>query len=115
MSHDFLADVIADIATDLPSSHVAAWAAVLTSVDKPSAAVEAGLIDARPGYATSRHAQQLVQAWLAMAPSLHGTAVALALLSAARIQQQAASRRTDLVISGPSSPSVPVRLTSSVV
>ncbi len=115
MTHDLLADVIADITTDLPPGHIATWATVLMSADRPSAAVEATLIDARPGYATSRHAQQLVQAWQSTAPALPGTAVALALRSATRLQQQSASRRTDLVISGPTSPSVPVRLTSSVV
>ncbi|MFI1994910.1 DISARM system phospholipase D-like protein DrmC [Actinoplanes sp. NPDC020271] len=70
---------------------------------------------ARPGFSTSTHARSLVQAWDATAHKLPGTAIAVALRSAARIQEQAASRRTDLVISGPISPSVPVRLTSSVV
>lgn len=115
MSHDDLMETIAEIATELPPAHISAWADVLTSVDEPSPALEAALIDARPGYAASRHAQQLVQAWRATATTLPGAAIVLALRSAARIQQQAAARRADLVISGPTSPSVPVRLTSSVV
>lgn len=61
------------------------------------------------------HTRRLLDAWRTHAPELHGAAVALALSSAAQVHQQVAARRTELVITGPTSPSVPVRLTSSVV
>lgn len=115
MSYETFADTIADIAADLPAGHISAWSATLSTLDIPDADVEAALIDARPGYAVATHARRLVQAWRIEAADLPGPAVALALYSAARVHHRAAAQRTELVISGPTSPSVPVRLTSSVV
>ncbi|GAB2961453.1 DISARM system phospholipase D-like protein DrmC [Micromonospora polyrhachis] len=115
MSHEAFANIIAGIAAELPAGHVTAWADVLAEVTAPDRSVEAALIDARPGYAIASHVRQLLVAWRTEAPELPGPAIALALRSAAHLHQQAAAQRTELVISGPTSPSVPVRLTSSVV
>ncbi|MFD0817076.1 DISARM system phospholipase D-like protein DrmC [Micromonospora zhanjiangensis] len=115
MSHDGFATILAGIAGALPADHVAAWADVLLAATGPGHPVEADLIDARPGHAISTQARRLITAWRTEAPELPGVAVALALRSAARVHQRAAAERTDLVISGPTSPSVSVRLTSSVV
>ncbi|MEH1129592.1 DISARM system phospholipase D-like protein DrmC [Micromonospora sp. CPCC 206061] len=115
MSHDALALVLADVAADLPVSHIEAWAAALSTASRPTPAVEATLIDTRPGYAVATNAQRLVDAWRSYAPDLAGAGVALALRAAANLQQRADADRTELVISGPTSASVPVRLTSSVV
>ncbi|MEO3778164.1 DISARM system phospholipase D-like protein DrmC [Micromonospora sp. B11E3] len=116
MSHERFAEVVADLAAALPAAHVAAWAGVLARVGGPGdGGVAAELIDARPGYAVAAHAARLVASWRAEAPDLSGSAVALALRGAALLQQHAEARRTELVVSGPTSASVPVRLTSSVV
>jgi len=109
------AETIAGIAAALPDGHLAAWRRVLATVDAPDGQVEAALIDAQPGYLVATHARRLVASWRAEAPDLPGPAVALALGSAATIHRRATARRTELVVSGPVSPSVPVRLTSSVV
>ena len=55
-----LATVIADLAERLPAGHLAAWARVLRAIpadDLPAnvRALEARLIDARPGVALGRH------------------------------------------------------------
>ncbi|WFE22624.1 DISARM system phospholipase D-like protein DrmC [Solwaraspora sp. WMMD937] len=110
-----MAQTVAELAAELPAGHVAAWAGVLASVARPDATVEAALTDARPGYAVAGHARRLVTAWRTHAPGLPGPAVALALRSAAHLQRRAEARRTELVVSGPSSPAVAVRLTRSVV
>ncbi|MFE9918530.1 DISARM system phospholipase D-like protein DrmC [Micromonospora sp. NPDC005553] len=116
MSYDRFVAVIADIATNLPADHVIAWADVLMSVDTPAdGAVAADLIGARPGFSIGTHAQRLMQSWRNEAPGLTGSAVALALRSAALLQRRADERRTELAVSGPISAAVPVRLTSSVV
>ncbi|WP_121158646.1 DISARM system phospholipase D-like protein DrmC [Micromonospora pisi] len=106
---------LADIAARLPAGHVDAWAAVLTSTAAPDSATEARLIDARPGYAVAAQAHQLVNAWRVNAPAVPGAAVALALRSAAQVHRTTAQHQPSLVINGPTSPNVPVRLTSSVV
>jgi phosphatidylserine/phosphatidylglycerophosphate/cardiolipin synthase-like enzyme len=115
MSDDAFVRVIADVAADLPAGHVAAWSAVLATAYRPDAAVETALIDSRPGYAVATHAHRLMRAWRSYAAKLPGSAVAFALSSAAEVHRREAAKRTVLAISGPSTPSVPVRLTSAVV
>jgi phosphatidylserine/phosphatidylglycerophosphate/cardiolipin synthase-like enzyme len=115
MNQEVFAEVIASVAGSLPDMHITSWCEVLTTADAPDQQIEAALIDVRPGYTVAANARRLVSAWRAEAPAAPGVAVALALVSAAKVHQQAAARRTELVVSGPVSPSVPVRLTSSVV
>jgi phosphatidylserine/phosphatidylglycerophosphate/cardiolipin synthase-like enzyme len=115
MTGDEFTLTLAGIAGDLPDGHIAAWDEVLRRAAGPDPAVEAALTDTRPGHAIAMQARRLVTAWRADAPHLPGPAVALALRSAAYVHRQHAAQRTDVVISGPTSPSVPVRLTSSVV
>ncbi|MEH1014214.1 DISARM system phospholipase D-like protein DrmC [Micromonospora sp. CPCC 206060] len=112
---DSFAAAVAATVAELPAGHVAAWANRLMRVATPDGSVEAALINARPGHLVAAPARRLVRAWSAEAPELTGPAVALALRSAAVLHQQSAGHRTELVVSGPTSPSVPVRLTSSVV
>ena len=54
-------------------------------------------------------------AWRTADPPQPGAAIALALETAALVQADAAASRSDVVISGPSSDSTAVRLTSSVI
>jgi phosphatidylserine/phosphatidylglycerophosphate/cardiolipin synthase-like enzyme len=108
-------EVLAAIVVALPDDHLDAWARVLAGARGPDSLVEAALIDARPGYAVAGHARRLVAAWRDQSPVPPGAAIALALRTAARFHRRAVARRTGLVVSGPVSPSVPVRLTSSVV
>jgi phosphatidylserine/phosphatidylglycerophosphate/cardiolipin synthase-like enzyme len=115
MSQEALAEVIASIAGNLPDMHIASWCEVLTTASASDQHVEAALIDVRPGDTVAAEARRLMTAWRTEAPAVPGVAVALALASAAKVHQQAASHRTQLVVSGPVSPSVSVRLTSSVV
>jgi putative cardiolipin synthase len=114
-----LASVIADLAGRLPSGHVIAWARVLRSVPSGRAvstpALEARLIEARPGFAMAGAAARLIAAWQAAEPPVSGAAVALALESAAYVAARAEAQRGDVVISGPASDSAAVRLTSSVI
>ena len=114
-----LASVVADIAGRLPAGHVTAWAAVLRSVPSGRTvsipALEARLIEARPGFAMAGAVSRLIAAWQAADPPASGPAVALALESAAYVAARAEARRGEVVISGPASDSAAVRLTSSVI
>lgn len=109
-----LAKELAFIGGELSSGHVAAWAEVLRSARRPDRAVEAALIDARPGVALGSLAARLVGVWYRSAPDLPGAAVALALETAAHVQAERAAQRSTIVVSGPVSDAVPVRLTSEV-
>jgi cardiolipin synthase C len=115
-----LAAVIAELAGRLPPGHVAAWAQVLRSVPQldvrtDTKLTEARLIEARPGFAIAGIATRLMAAWRTADPPLPGAAIALALESAALVQADLAARRSDVVVTGPSSDSTAVRLTSSVI
>lgn len=110
-----LAAVIADLAGELPPAHLVAWLRVLRNTAAVGPGTQARLIEAKPGYAIGGKAAALVQAWRAAGTPLSGSAVALALDSAARVQAECAARRSDVVVSGPTSDSASVRLTSSVI
>jgi cardiolipin synthase C len=112
---DDLATELAALATRLSAAQVGAWRAVLDHAPGPEAAVEAALIDVHGGHGTTGAAEQLVSAWRRLAPALPGAAIALALATAAEVHEDTERRRPRLVVSGPTSPAVVVRLTSSVV
>lgn len=114
MTTDRLATALADIAGALPAGHVSAWAAVLGRSTRPSSLVEARLIDASPGFAAGARAARLIAAWRREAPDLPGPALAVALQSAARVHEKSAQQSTSVVVSGPTTDAVPVRLTSAV-
>lgn len=111
---------IASVTERLPDAHVAAWAQVLRKVTAEAVVVrpkevEARLIDAKPGFALGGVAARLVAAWQAAEPVPSGAAVALALEAAAVVHADATARRSEVVVSGPASSSVPVRLTGAVI
>src|SRR5258708_40016852 len=115
-----LAAVIAELAERLPPGHVESWALVLRTAPDLDATVyrrlvEARLIEARPGIAVGSSAARLMAAWQAAIPPVSGAAIALALESAAYVAADAAAHSSDVVVSGPSSDSEAVRLTSSVI
>lgn len=115
MDAEPLAEVLADLAAQLPIGHVTAWCGILSAFDHPNNAVEAALINSRPGYSVAAPAHRLIAAWRADPGDLSGSAVALSLRTAAALHRREEANRATLAISGPSSDSVPVRLTSSVV
>jgi cardiolipin synthase C len=114
-SAQLLHEVIAELGAQLPAAHLAAWVLILQDTSSPDPDLQARLINAQPGYAISAKAARLVQAWRAAGPSVPGNALALALETAALMHARDADHRTEVVISGPTSDSVPLRLTSSVV
>lgn len=114
MNPGFAAQVAA-LARRLSSNQVAAWGAVLATAPGPLPDIQAKLIDRTSGMEASTSARQLVEVWQRQAPHLSGEAVALALTAASAAHEQAEHDRARLVVSGPSTAAVPVRLTSSVV
>lgn len=109
------ANELAELSRRLSPTQLQTWAAVLTDATGPDAVTEAALIDAATGQGVPGTARRLITTWRQRGPDLPGTAVGLALATAAGLAEEAERRRTRLVISGPTSHAVPVRLTSSVV
>ncbi|WP_433498588.1 DISARM system phospholipase D-like protein DrmC [Sphaerimonospora sp. CA-214678] len=107
--------VIAALARELPSAHVRAWARVLRAHPTPHPALRGLLARARTGIGMDARAARLLATWSEADPPPSGAAVALALETASRIHDEAHHSRTDIVVSGPHSDEVPVRLTSSVI
>ena len=115
LSAQTLTEVIAELGAQLPAAHLAAWVRILRDTPTPGPDLQARLIEAQSGYAISAKAAMLARAWRDAGSSVPGSALALALETAALIRTRQADRRTEIVISGPASDSVPLRLTSSVV
>ena len=107
--------VVAALARELPEGHVRAWARILRGHPAPHPAVRGLLTRAGGGTVMGARAARLVAAWSAADPPPPGSAVALALETASRMHDETHRRRTDIVVSGPYSDEVPVRLTASVI
>lgn len=107
---DFAAGLAA-LAGQLSLDQIASWCAVLDGIDRPVPSAEASLAAA----AQAARAARLIALWREHALDLPGTAIALALRSAAHAHETTEARRARLVVTGPATPAVPVRLTSSVV
>lgn len=88
---------------------------MLEAAQGPEPSVEARLVETQFGNGAIGAARQLVAAWRIHMPQLSGASVALALSAAASVHEKADKRRPRLVVSGPTSNAVPVRLTSAVV
>lgn len=110
-----LAAELADLAKRLSSAQIDAWSLVLNDALGPVESTAAALVDAQFGYGAPGAAHQLLTAWRTWAPRLPGSAIALALGAAAVAYEEAEQRRPRLVVSGPMTSAVAVRLTSSVV
>ncbi|HEX5121364.1 MAG TPA: DISARM system phospholipase D-like protein DrmC [Pseudonocardiaceae bacterium] len=110
-----LAAELADLAKRLSSAQIDAWSLVLNNALGPAESTAAALVDAQFGYGAPGAAHQLLTAWRTWAPRLPGSAIALALGAAAVAYEEAEQRRPRLVVSGPMTSAVAVRLTSSVV
>jgi phosphatidylserine/phosphatidylglycerophosphate/cardiolipin synthase-like enzyme len=106
---------LAALADQLSLAQARSWCDVLDQVSGPSAAVEARLIDAQAGSGTTGAARKLTALWQQHGPGLAGAAVSLALSATATACEEAERTRPRLVVTGPSTPAVAVRLTSSVV
>jgi putative cardiolipin synthase len=110
-----LSEVLGELAAQLPRPHLNAWVRVLREAPEPDAIVAARLIEARPGYALAAKATRLTNAWREASPVPSGAALALALEAAASVHDRHSAERSDVVISGPTTDSTTLRLTSSVI
>jgi hypothetical protein len=114
MGDSFAAD-LAELAKRLSSAQIDAWTEVLNAAPAPTESTASALVDTQVGYGATGAAHQLVTSWRAHAPRLPGPAVALALGAAAVACEEAERRRPKLVVSGPMTSAVAVRLTSAAV
>jgi putative cardiolipin synthase len=110
-----LADVIAELASRLPSAHLDAWVQILRETPGPDPGIQTRLIEAKSGYGIGAKATLLTDAWRAADPPPDGLAIALALETAAQMHARQAAQRSDVVISGPGSDTASLRLTSGVI
>lgn len=107
--------VLAGLVRRLPPTYRHEWGAVLATLSGPTPDAEVRLLTSRSGPGLAAESTLLIATWRREAPELSGSAIALALASAAA-QDEAlrAAHDMQVVVSGPSSPAVPVRLTASV-
>lgn len=107
--------LVAALAGRLPQDRIDDWAGVLRSVRGPNdPALNRFAAEILAGGLT-HHLDRVRRAWREEAPELTGAAVALALeASAVQYETCRPDRLVEPVVSGPTSPSVPVRLTSGV-
>ena len=112
---DSLGVAVATTARALPASHIERLAVVLESLPGPGSTSQAILeAEAAGGVARSR-AEALSSAW-ELYPATPGSALALALRSAANaISSERTEQTIDIAWTGPSTPSVPVRRTASII
>ncbi|PSL56566.1 phospholipase D-like protein [Saccharothrix carnea] len=113
-----MTDLAADLAglvVLLSDTQIANWCAALAGMAGPADGSLRVLITREPGTEAATAAERLVRAWRRHAPDLPGPAIALALATAAHVQERADNDRARLVISGPMTDAVPVRLTGAVV
>lgn len=109
-----LPEVISGLVASLPETHLAAWTRALRTITVPDDQTESRLIAAHPGAGLGPRAAMLLSAWRSADPQLPGPALALALEAAiCRYEQDLASHHVDIVVSGPLSGTVPLRLTTS--
>jgi phosphatidylserine/phosphatidylglycerophosphate/cardiolipin synthase-like enzyme len=113
-SREFVAE-LAQLVRRLSDRQVVEWCDVLESVPEPEHSVLERLITRDPGAEAFSAARRLVTAWSLHGPQSSGAAVALALSTAAAVQREVDYNRPRLVVSGPVSGAVPVRLTGAVV
>ncbi|MEU9448082.1 DISARM system phospholipase D-like protein DrmC [Streptomyces sp. NPDC048277] len=113
---DRLPRLLAELGRRIPPEQLSVWTEVLRSARAPSADLTRRIIQVLPAAGVSIQAEALGEVWKAESPTTPGYALALALETAAEQYEQCRSEReTQLVVSGPVSPAVPTRLTSSVV
>jgi phosphatidylserine/phosphatidylglycerophosphate/cardiolipin synthase-like enzyme len=112
---DVFAAELAELAKRLSAAQIEAWSEVLNAEPAPTESVAVALTRHQLGYGAVGAAHQLVTAWRMHAPRLPGAAVALALNAAATGYEQAERQLPKLVVSGPMTSEVAVRLTGSVV
>ncbi|MFI5657455.1 DISARM system phospholipase D-like protein DrmC [Streptomyces sp. NPDC051684] len=107
--------MLARLAGRLPASRLEAWARILEQAHGPDDQILDAL-HTRPAAGLTHELETLVAAWRNDQPGLAGRAMALALRSAAATHHSGPTQPSlELVVSGPTSPSVPTRLTSTVV
>ncbi|CAM5349439.1 Cardiolipin synthase A [Streptomyces alboniger] len=109
-----LPGLLAELGKRLPPARLLEWEQVLRSATSPADPGLSTWAAGHPAAGLARHVVAIQRAWQEEEPRLSGAALALAQSTAT------ASTSTDefapqLVVSGPVSPTVPIRLTSGIV
>lgn len=108
-----LAEAVRKVATELGDAHIAALA---TAYRTAPACTPDALAAAHKVVPAVHHAEvdRVHRAWK-LDPDLPGSAIALALESVRLTMLRSETPRVEVVVTGPDSPAVPIRLTSEVV
>ncbi|MGW5444956.1 DISARM system phospholipase D-like protein DrmC [Streptomyces asiaticus] len=109
-----LPGLLAKLARRLPTDRLTDYAAALRAAEGPEDQALDQFAAANPAAGLTHHLDAIRQAWREEAPGLPGTAIALALTTAMAPEASETERSIQLVVSGPVSPAIPVRLTGGV-
>ncbi|MFI7317593.1 DISARM system phospholipase D-like protein DrmC [Streptomyces venezuelae] len=111
-----LAQLLAELGRRLPPPQLSGWAEALRLAAEPSPGVVSRLAQVSPAAGLGAQAAALCRLWGTEEPACHGRSLALALeTAAAQYGECRPDRVAQLVVSGPVSAAVSLRLTSSVV
>jgi putative cardiolipin synthase len=108
-----LPEAVRRVATELGDSHIAALAVAYRTATSCTPAALAAALDVVPAVHHTE-VDRVHRVWM-LTPELPGAAVALALESARLAVVRSDRPRVEVVVTGPDSPAVPIRLTSEVV
>jgi phosphatidylserine/phosphatidylglycerophosphate/cardiolipin synthase-like enzyme len=108
-----LPEAVVTVVEEFGEAHVRALATAYRTAEAYTITAAAAVRQVVPA-GHRDHVDPLNNAW-GTTPGTHGSCIALALETALVAKQLAASATIDIVVTGPDSPSAPVRLTSEVV
>lgn len=110
-----LDQAVSDAARALPEGQIEILARALESLEEPSPSARAIFIAAARGAISRGHAEAMAKAWGGN-PNIPGASLALALRSAfLACSGQRANEITEVAWTGPATPTIPVRRTSTIL
>ncbi|MEU1785891.1 DISARM system phospholipase D-like protein DrmC [Streptomyces sparsogenes] len=109
-----LPELLARLGRRLPQDRLTDLISALHTADNPDAGILDRFAAANPAVGLAQQMDAIRQAWREETPTLPGSAVALALAAATALDIPSEHHFVELVVSGPVSPSIAVRLTSGI-
>ncbi|MFJ4639097.1 DISARM system phospholipase D-like protein DrmC [Streptomyces hygroscopicus] len=109
-----LPELLARLGSRLPQDRLTELVSVLDIAENPEADILDRFVAANPAAGLAQQLDAMRQTWREEAPTLPGSALALALTATTAVHVSTEEQPVELVVSGPVSSAIPVRLTSGI-
>lgn len=109
-----LPELLARLGRRLPQDRLTDLVSALRAADSPDAGILDRFVAANPAAGIAQQLDAIRQTWREEGPTLPGEAIALAVVAATALDVPSEDHSVELVVSGPVSPAIPVRLTSGI-